>query len=341
MVFKKIWWKNIIVAAVLFSSVLLLSWIFLPFYSSAPINILIPAGADSFEIANILRQQAVIKNKFLFILLSKVLNWEKDLKAGNYEFSSSNMIDVLGKLKKGGIKRSRVTIPEGLPEWEVSQILEKEKIIKKNDFLALVNDPGIFKEEFSFLLSVESLEGYLYPDTYYFFVEENEVQVIRKFLLRFQEIVLPLYEEKIPKNNLSAEEIIILASIVEKEAQINLEKPIIAAVFHNRLEKGMKLRADPTVKYALGNFQERLTYEDLTVSSPYNTYVYHGLPPGPICNPGKDSIYAVLYPDEVDYFYFVAKGDGTHKFSDTYEEHLKAVYKYRKEKINDSITSGS
>ncbi len=329
MVFKKIWWKNIIVVAVLFVSILFISWIFLPFYNSAPINILIPAGADSFEIANILRQQAVIKNKFLFILLSKVLNWEKDLKAGNYEFSSSNMIDVLGKLKKGGIKRSRVTIPEGLPGWEVSQILEKEKIIKKNDFLALVNDPGIFKEEFFFLLSVESLEGYLYPDTYYFFVEENEVQVIRKFLLRFQEIVLPLYEEKIPRNDLSAEEIIILASIVEKEAQINLEKPIIAAVFHNRLEKGMKLRADPTVKYALGNFQERLTYEDLTVSSPYNTYVYHGLPPGPICNPGKDSIYAVLYPDEVDYLYFVAKGDGTHKFSDTYEEHLKAVHKYR------------
>jgi len=329
MVFKKIWWKNIIVVAVLFVSILFISWIFLPFYNSAPINILIPAGADSFEIANILRQQAVIKNKFLFILLSKVLNWEKDLKAGNYEFSSSNMIDVLGKLKKGGIKRSRVTIPEGLPGWEVSQILEKEKIIKKNDFLALVNDPGIFKEEFFFLLSVESLEGYLYPDTYYFFVEENEVQVIRKFLLRFQEIILPLYEEKIPRNDLSAEEIIILASIVEKEAQINLEKPIIAAVFHNRLEKGMKLRADPTVKYALGNFQERLTYEDLTVSSPYNTYVYHGLPPGPICNPGKDSIYAVLYPDEVDYLYFVAKGDGTHKFSDTYEEHLKAVHKYR------------
>ncbi len=328
MVFKKIWWKNIIVVAVLFLSALLLSWIFLPFYSSAPINILIPAGADSFEIANILRQQAVIKNKFLFILLSRVLNWEKDLKAGNYEFSSSNMINILRKLKKGEIKRSRITIPEGLPRWEVLQILEKEKIIKKNDFLALVNDPGIFEEEFPFLSSVESLEGYLYPDTYYFFVEENEVQVIKKFLLRFQEIVVPFYEEKIPRNDLSAEEIIILASIVEKEAQISLEKPIIAAVFHNRLEKGMKLRADPTVKYALGNFQERLTYEDLTVSSPYNTYVYQGLPPGPICNPGKDSIYAVLYPDEVDYLYFVAKGDGTHKFSNTYEEHLEAVSKY-------------
>lgn len=339
MLFKKIWWKNIIVVVVLFLSVLLVSWIFLPFYSSAPINIVIPAGAGSFEIANILRQQRVIKNKFFFILLSKVLNWEKNLKAGNYEFSSSNMIDILRKLREGGIKRSRVTIPEGLSGWEMVEILEKKEIVKKDNFLTLVNNPGIFEEDFPFLLSVESLEGYLYPDTYYFFVEQNEAQVIRKFLLRFQEVVLPLYQEKIPKSDLSLEEIIILASIIEKEAQISLEKPIIAAVFHNRLEKGMKLRADPTVKYALGNFQQRLTYEDLTISSPYNTYLHYGLPPGPISNPGKDSVYAVLHPAEINYLYFVARGDGTHKFSDTYEEHLDAVYKYRKEKANDSIAS--
>ncbi len=332
MVFEKIWWKNIIVVVALFVSILLLSWIFLPFHSSAPVNVLIPAGAESFEIADILRQQGVIKNTFLFVLLSKVFNWEKDLKAGNYEFSSSSMIDVLRKLERGGIKRSRITIPEGIPGWEVLQILEKEKIIKRDDFLALVNNPGVFREEFSFLLSVDNLEGYLYPDTYYFLIGENTVQVIRKFLLRFQEIVLPLYEEKTARNDLSAEEIIILASIVEKEAQISLEKPIIAGVFHNRLEKGMKLRADPTVKYALGNFHERLTREDLTISSPYNTYLHYGLPPGPICNPEKDSVYAVLYPDEVDYLYFVAKGDGTHKFSNTYEEHLEAVAKYRQGK---------
>lgn len=329
MAFKKIWWKNIIVVIALFLAVLLVSWIFLPFYSSAPINILIPAGIDSFEIANILRQQRVIKNKYLFILLSRIVNWEKDLKAGNYEFSSSNMIDILRKLKEGGIKRFRVTIPEGLPSWEVAKVLEKRAIMKKDDFLALVNNPEIFKEDFSFLLSVESLEGYLYPDTYYFFIEENEAQVIRKFLLRFQEVVLPLYEERTPKRELSLEEVIILASIIEKEAQVGSEKPIIAAVFHNRLEKGMRLRADPTVKYALGNFQERLTYKDLTISSPYNTYISYGLPPGPISNPGRDSVYAVLYPAEIDYLYFVAKGDGTHKFSDTYEEHLNAVDMYR------------
>ena len=123
---------------------------------------------------------------------------------------------------------------------------------------------------------------------------------------------------------------IILASIVEKEAQISAEKPIIAAVFYNRLRKGMKLRADPTVKYALGNFHSRVTRNDLKISSPYNTYLHYGLPPGPICSPGRDSIYAVLYPAKVDYLYFVARGDGSHEFSQTYEQHLKAIYQYRK-----------
>jgi len=270
-----------------------------------------------------------------------MLGWEKDLKAGKYEFTSSNMIDVLRKLREGGIKVCRVTIPEGLPIWEVVEILEKKEIVGKDDFLAFSNNPQSFKEDFSFLSSLENLEGYLYPDTYYFFERENEAEVIRKFLLRFQEIVLPIYEEENPKVNLSLEEVIILASIVEKEAQVSSEKPLIAAVFHNRLRKGMRLRADPTVKYALGNFQDRLTYEDLYTSSPYNTYLYYGLPPGPICSPGKDSIYAVLQPAQVDYLYFVAKGDKTHKFSNTYEEHLEAIYRYQKEKNNDSLTSGS
>jgi len=330
MISKRIWWKNLIVIGLFFLIVLLISWIFFPFYSATPINVVIPPGADSYRIASILYQQKVIKNKFLFIFLSKILSWEKTLKAGKYEFTSSNMIDVLCKLREGGIKISRVTIPEGLPKWDIAEILETEEIMKKNDFLALVDNPGSLKKDFSFLSSVKNLEGYLYPDTYYFAREENQQEVIRKFLLRFQEIVLPIYEEKNPQDNLSLEEVIILASIIEKEAQVNSEKPIIAAVFRNRLREGMKLRADPTIKYALGDFHTRLTYSELNVSSPYNTYLHYGLPPGPICNPGKNSIYATLHPANVDYLYFVAKGDGTHKFSKTYEEHLKAVYKYQK-----------
>jgi len=342
MSFKKIWWKNLIFIGLFLLLVLFISWIFLPSYNNlAPVDVVIPRGTDSSEIAKILFEQKVIKKKFLFVLLSKVLNWEQDLKAGRYEFARSNMLEVLYKLREGGIKIYQITIPEGLPGWEVAEILDVEGVVKKDSFLALIDNPQVFKEDFSFLPSHSSLEGYLYPDTYYFTKEEDSQKVVRKFLSCFQKVVLPIYEEEKLKNSFSLQKIIILASIVEKEAQISSEKPIVAAVFYNRLQKGIPLQADPTIKYALGNFRKRLTHDELKTPSPYNTYLHYGLPPGPICSPGQDSIYAALHPAAVDYLYFVANGDGSHKFSRTYEEHLEAVYKYQKEKNNDSFTSGS
>lgn len=341
MSFKKIWWKNLVFIGLFLLLVLFISWIFLPSYDLAPVDVVIPRGADSSEIAKILFEQGVIKNKFLFVFLSKVLNWEQDLKAGGYEFLASNMIEVLRKLREGRIKTYQITIPEGLPGWEVAEILDEKGIVKKDNFLALVDNPGSFKEDFSFFPLHRSLEGYLYPDTYYFTKEENPQKVVRKFLSRFQEVALPIYEEGKLKNSFSLQKVIILASIVEKETHILSEKPIVAAVFYNRLRKGYRLEADPTVKYALGNFHKRLTRDELKTPSPYNTYLHYGLPPGPICSPGRDSIYAVLHSADVEYLYFVAKGDGSHKFSRTYEEHKQAVYKYQKEKTNDSLTSGS
>lgn len=341
MSFKKIWWKNLVFIGLFLLLVLFISWIFLPSYNPAPVDVVIPRGADSSEIAKILFEQKVIKKKFLFVFLSKVLNWEQDLKAGRYEFARSNMLEVLYKLREGGIKIYQITIPEGLPSWEVAEILDAKGIVKKDSFLALIDNPQVFKEDFSFFPLHGSLEGYLYPDTYYFTKEENPQKVVRKFLSCFQEVALPIYEEGKLKNSFSLQKVIILASIVEKETHIPSEKPIVAAVFYNRLRKGYRLEADPTVKYALGNFRERLTHDELKTPSPYNTYLYYGLPPGPICSPERDSIYAALHPAAVDYLYFVAKGDGSHKFSRTYEEHKQAIYKYQKEKTNDSFTSGS
>lgn len=308
--------------------------IFFPFYSNCrKVVITIPRAADSFQIAEILSKKKVIRSKICFILLCKLLRWDKDLKAGRYEFSLPvNMFEVLSKLKKGEIKTHLVTIPEGLPKWEIANILSQKKIVEKEAFLKVVDNPQIFaKEKISFSLPKDSLEGYLYPDTYYFAEGEAPEKVVRKFLARFEEVVLPLYRKRsAEKDCWPLDKVIILASIVEKEAQISAEKPIIAAVFYNRLRKGMKLRADPTVKYALGNFRSRVTRNDLKISSPYNTYLHYGLPPGPICSPGRDSIYAVLYPAKVDYLYFVARGDGSHEFSQTYEQHLKAIYQYQK-----------
>ncbi len=308
-----------------------ISLVFFPSYKQGSVEILIPQGADSLRIARILSQHRLIKSPFLFILFSKIFDWEKDLKAGKYELTSSSLIEVLHQLRKGKIKVYRVTIPEGLPKWEVAKILSSKGVVKEDEFLRLIDTPQIFKEDYTFSLPKESLEGYLYPDTYYFTKNESSQEVVKKFLVRFEEVVGPLYENWKERKHSSLQEIITLASIVEKEARVSSEKPIIATVFFNRLRRGLRLRADPTVKYALGNFRQKLTLSELRTPSSYNTYLYHGLPPGPICSPGKDSIYAVLYPTKVDYLYFVAKGNGSHQFSQTYEQHLKAVYKYRKE----------
>jgi len=335
--FRKLWWKNICIIGALLLVIWFISLIFFPSYNQGSVEVLIPQGADSLRIAKILSQHQLIKSPFLFILLSKIFNWEKELKAGKYELTSPTLIEVLHQLRKGQIKIYRVTIPEGLPKWEVAKILSSRGVVKEDVFLTSVDNPQISKEDYNFLLPEESLEGYLYPDTYYFVSDENSQEVVKKFLVRFEEVVGPLYENWRGNHHLSLKEVITLASIVEKEALVGSEKPIIAAVFYNRLQKGLRLRACPTVKYALGNFRERLTLDELKTPSSYNTYLHHGLPPGPICSPGKESIYAVLYPTEVDYLYFVAKGDGNHQFSGTYEEHLKAAYKYQKEQVNDSL----
>jgi len=329
--FRKLWWKNLIAIGGAFLVFLFLSQVFLPFYDSGKVSVVIPKGTDSFKIAQVLSQQKVIKNKTCFILLCKILNWEKTLKAGKYEFNSPSMLQVLSKLRKGEIEVCRVTIPEGLPRWTVAEILSRNGIVEKEDFLSIVDNPQKLEGgNFSFPLPEDTLEGYLYPDTYYFVKGENPQKVVKKFLSRFEEKAFPIYQEAKNKNSFSLEQVVTLASIVEKEAQVSSEKPMIAAVFYNRLRRGMKLRADPTVKYALGDFSYKLTHHKLKTSSPYNTYLYYGLPPGPICAPGKDSIYAVLYPAKVDYLYFVARGDGTHKFSKTYGEHLRAISRYQK-----------
>ncbi len=329
MMIKKFYLKDLAIMGICSLILIFIFEISIPSLKEGRVMAVIPSNAGSKEIAYLLSQQKVIKNENLFVLISRIFGWEKDLKAGRYEFTSSdNIINVLNKLIKGQVSICRLTIPEGLPWWEIADLLSREKIIKKEDFVRLVKKPQVFKEEVSFPLPKDSLEGYLYPDTYYFTGRETSQEVIKKFLSRFQEEIIPLYEKG--KSKFSLKEIVILASIIEKEAQVSSEKPIISAVFYNRLQRGMKLRADPTVKYALGSFREKLTYDDLKVSSSYNTYLYYGFPPTPISNPGKESIYAAFHPVPVDYLYFVAKGDGTHKFSRTYEEHLKAIYKYRK-----------
>ncbi|RUM87517.1 MAG: endolytic transglycosylase MltG, partial [Thermodesulfatator sp.] len=173
-----------------------------------------------------------------------------------------------------------------------------------------------------------SVEGFLFPDTYYLVKGLAPGEIIRIMVRRFWE-VWRKYEARARELGVSVYEVVTLASIVEKEAVLSREKPLIAAVYWNRLRRGMPLQADPTVRYALKRFRGRLYYKHLRVDSPYNTYRYPGLPPTPIANPGEESLRAVLYPARVPYLYFVSRGDGSHKFSTTYREHLRAVRKLR------------
>jgi len=323
--------KRIGKLAAFFLIILIASYFFIPSFDKKKVVVKIPKGVSSEKISQILWENKIIANPYFFSFIVKILNYDSSLKAGVYEFASPTLLSVLDKLRKGKVKLYKITIPEGLPKWEVAHLLFSKEIVNLEEFLKVVDTPPqVFYEKFPWLSGADSLEGYLFPDTYYFTLNESSVEVAGKFLAKFERFALPLYQKASKENPLSLHKSVILASIVEKEAKVNFEKPIIAGVFYNRLERGMRLRADPTVKYALGSFNTRLSEDLLSYPSVYNTYLYPGLPPGPICSPGIESIKAVLSPAKVSYLYFVARGDGTHEFSQTYSDHLKAIKKYQR-----------
>ncbi|MBN2126167.1 MAG: endolytic transglycosylase MltG, partial [Deltaproteobacteria bacterium] len=221
-----------------------------------------------------------------------------------------------------------VTIPEGLTASQIGALLEEKGLADKGGFLDLIRDPRLIKD---YGLRGDSLEGYLYPDTYHFARGIPVQRIIDTMVKRFHELVDPL-QDRARQVGMELEEVISLASIVEKETGLARERPLIASVFLNRLKRGMRLESDPTVIYGLKDFDGNLTREDLRHNTPYNTYTRRGLPPGPIANPGLDSIRAVLSPAETNYLYFVSKNDGSHHFSATLAEHNRAVVKYQKKR---------
>ncbi len=289
----------------------------------------ISKGDNIFKIAKKLKGKGVIRSELVFIFEAIRTGAYHKIKAGEYAFYPyQNLKEILTFLIEGKVYLRKVTIPEGSTIWQIAEILENNKICKKEQFLFLAEDSEIAK---SFGLPGPTLEGYLYPDTYFFHKDTPPQIIIQKMVKNFWEH-WEKYKNIAEKKGKSLKLIITLASIVEKEAFDSKEKPIIAGVYWNRLKKGMPLQADPTINYALKDFR-KLTYKDYySVKSPYNTYLNDGLPPTPICNPGEESIKAVLFPAKVPYLYFVAKGDGTHYFSKTYKEHLKAISAIRLEK---------
>jgi len=289
--------------------------------------IIVGEGMSLKEVAGNLESKGLITNKTIFMLWTRLMGNSRQIKAGEYLLSSDMApIRIMEILTKGVIITYPVTIPEGFSIEQIGDILAANVLADKTRFISLTHEPGILQK---YGISSPSLEGYLYPDTYQFGKGLSPALIIDVMVKRFWEIMEP-HRKQIEALGMTVEEVVTLASIVEKETGRAEERPVIASVFLNRLRKGMRLDSDPTVIYGINDFTGNLTRKDLLVSTPYNTYVIRGLPPGPIANPGLGSIKAVLYPAETDYLYFVSKNDGTHYFSSTIEEHNRAVWIYQK-----------
>ena len=283
-------------------------------------------GQSLKSISLMLKREGIISNSTLFTLAVQILGGEGNIKAGEYVLSARFSPYTIFQILNGGkILTYSITIPEGYNIREIAELLHRKGIINKERFLKLVKDPKLISR---YGINSSTLEGYLFPDTYRFSKGLEEERVIDMMVKRFWQKITPLLS-RVKSSGMSLSEVIILASIVEKETSLSKERPLVASVFLNRLRKGMKLESDPTVIYGLKGFSGDLKKEDLRNPHPYNTYIYKGLPPTPICNPGLSSIKAVLNPSHTEYLFFVSKNDGSHFFSKTLKDHIKAVGRYQ------------
>ncbi len=282
----------------------------------------IPGGATLRQIAEILENQDIIVNKNYFILLAKLKFDQRQLRSGYYDISrikTSNQL--INLLKTGQNLSTRVTIPEGATIRDIANIITQKINIDKNRFIALTADTAFIK---GFGLDVPSLEGYLFPDTYFFYKNDQEKSIIFKMVSNFHQKWLRITQNIPNKAGKSQHEILTLASLIEGECILDEERPIVSSLYQNRLRQGIKLEADPTIQYIISNPPRRLLTKDLKIDSPYNTYLYKGLPPGPVNNPGAKSILAALQPADTNFLYMVAQGDGSHYFTRYYNSFLRA-----------------
>jgi UPF0755 protein len=304
-----------------------------------PVVFIVEAGETAGDIALRLEHLGLINDAELFRLLARYHKVDSKLEAGRYELRADmTMEEIIEALQHGRLEEIMVTIPEGWRAEQIAEVLTEKMGVDGEEFLALVQG-GDFDYEFLHDRPPgATLEGFLFPDTYYLPVQPTALDIIERMLANFDQRFTSELRQAAVEREMTIHQVVTLASIVEREAVVAEERPVIAGVFLNRLTAGMTLDACPTVQYALGYQEDTgqwwktpLTLEELNrVNSPYNTYLHRGLPPGPICNPGLASIQAVLEPVESDYLYFVAKGDGSHAFAKTFEEHLQNQQKYQR-----------
>jgi len=299
------------------------------------IEIEIPRGATFRQAVEILSDEGLIRNKTLFIIIGRISGLDRKIRAGYYSiYGSTSPFDILRMMKRGQVIEYEITIVEGDSLREIGEKLSAKGVIGKEEFMELSA-----AEDFLSLHDIDapSLEGYLFPDTYRIPKGTDQEDALGMMIGRMREKYSGNLIERTFELGFSEREVLTLASIIEKEATKDIERPIISAVYHNRLKRGIPLQADPTCIYGVKSYREKITKRDLLRKTRYNTYTIKGLPPGPICSSGIESIRAALYPAEVPYLYFVSNGDGTHTFSVRLQEHLAAIKSIREKKRTANI----
>jgi UPF0755 protein len=292
-----------------------------------PVVVSLSSGESFDRITQRLHVAGIIQDPIRFKWIARIRGNDKHLKAGEYRLSAGmTPLQTLDALVSGDVFLHIVTIPEGYTFKQIAAELEHLELADAQAFIDLAGDPQTAQ---SFGLEGSTMEGYLFPDTYYFPKGLTARAIMAKMVERFREQIPETWRERAQALGFSMHQVVTLASIIEKETGAPAERPIISSVFHNRLKKKMRLESDPTVIYGIKDFDGNITRKHLGTRTPYNTYMMRGLPKGPIANPGHESIQAALYPAQTDFLFFVSKKDSTHYFSKTIKEHNKAVRKYQ------------
>ncbi len=293
-----------------------------------PATISITPGSSFSKISAQLTEAGVIESPLMFKLVAKWTKQTTGLQAGTYLFrDAATPHEVLERLQKGDVLLESLTVPEGFTLKEIAQRVEAADRGLAITFRDLATRPELARE---LGIPADTLEGYLFPETYHFVPETDERALIRIMVKEFRSRISPELEKRLEEMGWDLHQLVTLASIIQKEAGNDEEMPLISAVFHNRLKRRMRLQADPTVIYGMGDaYAGNIRKKDLLTDTPYNTYTRSGLPAGPIANPGEKALLAAAWPADKKYLYFVARRDGTHQFSRTLIEHNAAVRKYQ------------
>jgi UPF0755 protein len=322
--------KKQLLAFTFFSLVAFVSYLglfFVPLKLENPVVVEVKKGTPFKEVIRDLSNTGLIHDARLVTFIASLTGADKRIKHGFYEFKGSiTPYNVLRKLIEGDVMMKEVTIPEGFNIWQVASRVQEAGLCDRESFLRAARNKALLDR---LKIDSSSVEGYLYPDTYRFPLGIEPEEIIATMVRNLRSRFTPEMIERMRELGMTEKEVLTLASLIEKEAKVDDERPLISAVFHNRLRKGIPLESDPTAIYGIKDLSEGITKEDLKRPTPYNTYIIKGLPPTPIASAGINSIMAALYPADVPYMFFVSMNNGRHYFSTTISEHLRAIRRFR------------